>query len=116
MSEQPQQNEQKQPVVWRRRVVAVAVVVLVAAIAGRVMLKEEHPTSGGGSGLTLGLFLILINTALLALTAWISGKFESIHFAIDGFWSAVWGAIIVSLVSFLLSRVFNPGKIAERLG
>jgi len=55
MSEQPQQSEQKQPVVWRRRVVAVAVVVLVAAIAGRVMLKEEQPTSGGGSGLRTGL-------------------------------------------------------------
>jgi len=66
--------------------------------------------------LTLGVFLILINTALLALTAWIAGKFDSIHFAIDGFWSAFWGAVIISLVSFLLSRIINPAKIARRVG
>jgi putative membrane protein len=66
--------------------------------------------------LTLGLFLILINTALLALTAWIAGKFDSIRFDIDGFWAAFWGAVIISLVSFILSRVINPKKIAERVG
>ena len=66
--------------------------------------------------LTLGFFLILINTALLALTAWIAGKFESITFAIDGFWSAFWGAVIISLVSFLLTRFVNPRKVAERIG
>jgi putative membrane protein len=35
--------------------------------------------------MTLGLGLILINTALLALTAWIAGKFDRIVFDIDGF-------------------------------
>lgn len=63
--------------------------------------------------MTLGLFLILINTALLALTAWICGKFESIHFAIDGFWAALWGAVIISLVSFLITRFIKPGEIAR---
>lgn len=66
--------------------------------------------------LTLGFFLILINTALLALTAWIAGKFDSITFAINGFWSAFWGAVIISLVSFLLTRFVNPRKVAERIG
>lgn len=66
--------------------------------------------------LTLGLFLILINTALLALTAWIAGKFDSIRFDIDSFWAAFWGAVIISLVSFFLSRIINPKKIAERVG
>lgn len=65
--------------------------------------------------MTLGFFLILINTALLALTAWIAGKFDSIKFEVDGFWSAFFGAVIISLVSFLLSRVFNPGRIARRV-
>ncbi len=65
--------------------------------------------------MTLGFFLILINTALLALTAWIAGKFDSIKFEVDGFWSAFFGAVIISLVSFLLSRIFNPGRIARRV-
>lgn len=65
--------------------------------------------------LSLGLFLIVINTALLGLTAWIAGKFDSIHFAIDGFWDALFGAIIISIVSWLLSMLINPGKIARRI-
>ncbi|MGB4863040.1 MAG: phage holin family protein [Tepidiformaceae bacterium] len=63
--------------------------------------------------MTLGIFLIFINTALLALTAWFSGKFDAIHFAIDGFWSAFFGAIIISIVSFFISLVVKPGRIAR---
>lgn len=66
--------------------------------------------------LTLGFFLIIVNTVLLALTAWISGKFDSVHFAVDGFWAAFWGAVIISIVSFLLSQLVNPKKVARRFG
>ncbi len=67
-----------------------------------------------GIVLSLGFLLILINTLLLAITAWIAGKFDSIAFAVDGFWAALFGAIIISLVSFLLTRFINPGRIARR--
>lgn len=67
-----------------------------------------------GIVLTLGLLLILINTALLALTAWVAGQFDSIAFHIDGFWSALFGAILVSIVSFLLTRFIDPGRVARR--
>ena len=66
--------------------------------------------------LTLGFALILINTALLALTAWIAGKFDSIRFDIDGFWAAFFGAIIISIVSFVLTQVINPQKVARKVG
>lgn len=66
--------------------------------------------------MTLGLFLIIINTALLALTAWILGKFDSIHFAIDGFWDALFGAVIISIVSWLLSTVIDPNRIGRSIG
>ena len=64
--------------------------------------------------LTFGIFAILINTALLALAAWMAGKFDSIHFAIDGFWDAFWGAVLISVATFVLSRIFNPDQIARR--
>jgi putative membrane protein len=67
-----------------------------------------------GIVLTLGLLLILINTALLALTAWIAGRFDGINFAIDDFWSALFGAILISIVSFLLTRFIDPGRVARR--
>ena len=44
--------------------------------------------------LTLGLFSLVISTAMLALTAALSSKLD-----IDGFWSAFWAAAIVAVVS-----------------
>jgi len=53
--------------------------------------------------ITLGLFLLVINAAMLALVAWV---FED--FAIAGFWPAVFGALIVSIVSWLGSYFIGP--------
>lgn len=65
--------------------------------------------------MTAGLFLVVINTVLLALTAWIAGEFSAIHFAVDGFWAAFWGAVIISLVSFFISLFVSPDRIARNL-
>src|SRR3954471_7334366 len=54
--------------------------------------------------LTLGLFALVVNAALLGLTAWLSSKFS-----IDGFFSAFVAALVISLVSMVLNR-FTSGK------
>ena len=54
--------------------------------------------------LTLGLLLIVINGLMLLLTSWISGKI-GVSFHVDGFWTAVLGAIILSVVSAVLNRL-----------
>ena len=52
---------------------------------------------------TLGLFLVIINAALLELVAWISDLF-GLAFSIDEFWwDAIWAAVIISIVSWALS-------------
>ena len=56
--------------------------------------------------LTLGLFLIVINACMLLLTSWLAGLFD-LGWDVDGFWTAVLGAIIISIVSFILN-VFLP--------
>jgi putative membrane protein len=57
--------------------------------------------------LTLGLFLLVINAAMLLLTGWIAGQLD-IPFHVDNFYpAAFWGAIIVSVVSWLLG-LFIP--------
>lgn len=63
--------------------------------------------------LTLGLFLLVINAAMLALTAWIAGQIEGLEFSIDDFWAAFFGAAIVSLVSFVLGLFVNADKLAR---
>jgi putative membrane protein len=62
--------------------------------------------------LTLGLFLIVINALLLMLTSWLAGQF-GLGWQVDGFWPAVWGSIIISIVSFLLNA-FLPDKNEAR--
>jgi putative membrane protein len=56
--------------------------------------------------LTLGLFTLVINAFVLWLTSAVAGKF-ALGFHVDDFWAAFLGALVVSIVSFLLS-VFVP--------
>lgn len=65
--------------------------------------------------LSLGIGLVIINAALLGLTSWIAGWFD-LAFHVDGFWAAVWGAVIVSLASFILTRVVDPRRVARSVG
>lgn len=60
--------------------------------------------------LTLGLFTLIVNALMLIVTAALSGPFN-LGLQIDGFWSAVWGALIVSIVSMFLSWVTGIKKI-----
>ncbi|MBB5997221.1 phage holin family protein [Streptomonospora salina] len=57
--------------------------------------------------LTLGLISLVVNALLLLLTAWIAGVL-GLSFTIDGFVPAVLGAIVVAVVSWVLSLVL-PG-------
>ncbi len=52
--------------------------------------------------LTLGLFTLVVNALMLLLTAWITGHTDW-GLRIDGFWTAVWAALILSIVSFFTS-------------
>lgn len=58
--------------------------------------------------LTLGLLLLVINGLLLLLTSWIS-KQVGLGFHVDGFWTAVLGAIIVTIAGWLLKTVLPDG-------
>lgn len=52
--------------------------------------------------LTLGLFTLVINAAMLWLTAWLS-SYTPVHFTIDEFfWTAILAALIISVVSVLV--------------
>jgi len=52
--------------------------------------------------LTLGMFTFVINALLLMLTSWLASSL-GIAFVVDGFVPALLGALIVSIVSGLLS-------------
>ncbi len=54
--------------------------------------------------LTLGLFFLVVNALMLLLTSWIADQ-GRVSFHVDGFWTALWGAVVISLVSWLLGLV-----------
>lgn len=58
--------------------------------------------------LTLGLVALVVNALLLLFTGWLAGVL-GVPFVIDGFWAAFWGAIIIAIVSWLLSLFVGGG-------
>jgi putative membrane protein len=61
--------------------------------------------------LTLGLIALVVNALLFLLTGWLAGLLH-LPFTVDGFWSALFGAIIVAVVSFVLHLII-PDSIDE---
>jgi putative membrane protein len=54
--------------------------------------------------LTLGLFIFVVNALAFMLAAWFANLL-GIGFYVDGFWAALAGSIIVSIVSLIASRL-----------
>lgn len=59
--------------------------------------------------LTLGLFTLVINAVLLLVTAWVS-RIWNLGFAVDGFWAAVLGGIVLGITSVALSLATDRSK------
>lgn len=56
--------------------------------------------------LTLGLFTLVINGLMLELVSWLIPAFH-----VDGFWTAVGGALVISIVSCLLNLLLQPDRV-----
>jgi putative membrane protein len=54
--------------------------------------------------LTLGLFTLIVNALMLLLTSWLADKLD-LSFHVEGFWTAVLGGLIISIVSWALHMV-----------
>jgi putative membrane protein len=64
--------------------------------------------------LTLGLIALVVNGALLMLTSWIADQFD-IPFHVDKFWpTAVLGALIIAVISWLINLVIPDGKDKQK--
>lgn len=57
--------------------------------------------------LTLGLIALIVNGLLLLLVAWISDLI-GFGLVVDGFWWGVLGAIVLGLLSWLISVLLRP--------
>ncbi len=60
--------------------------------------------------LTLGLFTLVINALMLKLVSWLIPAFH-----VEGFWTAVGGALVISVVSCLLNLFLQPDRVQVRI-
>jgi putative membrane protein len=63
--------------------------------------------------LTLGLMIFVVNALMLMLTGWLAEQL-GLAFVVDGFWSAVWGALVISIVSWGLELVVGDATRGRR--
>lgn len=58
---------------------------------------------------TLGLFLLVINAAMLRLTGWLAGELD-IGFRVTGWWPAIGGAIVITLTTWVVDGVLGEDR------
>ncbi len=63
--------------------------------------------------LTLGLFTFVVNALMLLLTSWLAQQI-GLPFIVDGFWAALVGAIVIGVVSFILSALLGGDRQERR--
>ena len=94
------------------KVLTLLVVALIFGILNAIVKPIFTLVTAVAVVLTLGLFLIVINALMLWLTSWVSGLFD-LGWSVSGFWPALFGSIIVSIISFVLNA-FIPDRDDER--
>ena len=62
--------------------------------------------------LTLGLIALVVNALLFLLTGWLADQL-GLPFQVTGFWPAFWGALVVAVVSWLITLVL-PDRLTRR--
>src|SRR5580692_10551078 len=95
-----------------KRVLTIIVVALIVGIVNAVIKPIVKTIGCLFYVLTLGLIGLVVNGLLLWLASWVAGKLK-LPFHISGFWAAFWGAIIVGVVSWLLSLVLDDRTSAQ---
>lgn len=91
---------------WREQIGPLLLVALIMGAVGLVVKPIVTLLSLPFVILTLGLFLLVINAWMLMIVGWIADKAD-IGFQVDGFWTALLGAIIITLTESFLNAVLE---------
>ena len=94
---------------WRALLPAAAIFLLVRAVLRPLLIILTCPLEI----LTLGLFVVVVNAMVFAFTAWVCHLLGN-GFRVDGFWAALLGSLVVSVVYLLASIILRPGPRRRR--
>ncbi|MEV4351797.1 phage holin family protein [Actinoplanes sp. NPDC049596] len=92
-----------------QKIVTLLVVAVIFGVINAVLRPIIKIVGCGLYVLTLGLIALVVNGLLFLLTSWVAGQFD-LPFHVDNFWpSAVLGALLVGVVSWLLNMLVPDG-------
>ena len=92
-----------------RRVITLLVVAAIFGLVNALIKPLATILSLPFIVLTLGLLIFVINALMLLITSWISDGLD-IPFEVDGFGTALVGALIITVVSWLMN-VILPDRL-----
>ena len=92
-----------------RRAATLVVVALVFGAVNTVVRPVVAILSIPFIIVTLGLLLLVINGLMLLLTSWLSTQL-GLGFHVEGLWTAILGAVIVAVTTWVLELVLPSGR------
>ena len=92
---------------WWQFVIVAVIMGLANAIVKPILMLFSLPLIV----LTLGLFLVIVNAAVLQLVVWLSGPsvFDLGLTSTGFFWATFWGAVVISLAGWVIG-IFMPDR------
>jgi putative membrane protein len=90
--------------------VIVAVTAVILGFMNAVVRPILNMLFCGFIVLTLGLFLPVVNALTLWMSSWVAQNWFGVGFVVDGFWPALLGGLVVSVVSFFLNMFVAEEK------
>jgi len=91
------------------KVITLLVVALIFGLINAFIRPVVTFFSGCLVLITFGLFLLVINALMLELTSWAAGTL-GLGFHVEGFWPALWGSVIISIVGAALGALLDTER------
>jgi putative membrane protein len=92
-----------------KRLVTLLLVAAIIAIVNAYLRPVAMLLSLPAIILTLGLFIFVVNALMLLFVSWLAEQAD-LGFRVDGFWTAVFGAIVISIVSWAVNYAFGDDR------
>ena len=93
--------------------ISIAVVALVFTLVNMIVRPVVKLLSLPLVILSLGLFMLVINAAMVMLTGWISEQFD-LGLYVAGFWPALWAGVVIALVNWVIGILLPTRHDAGR--
>ena len=99
---------------WQDTLLVVAVVAFIFTAVNAIVKPLVQIVSIVFYILTLGLFCLVLNALMLLLTSWVSSWF-GIGLVVDGFLAAVLAALVISIISVIVTAILPSPKRATEV-